>query len=170
MKQLEDDRPRDNIEEQINQIKERKEQKAIKDMQCEMNKEFFEHDRASLQYQDWQKKEQEFELEQNKLRSNLRLQNAQAKAMDIKDDNIVFGSRSQVLIDSCARRQLEECELREPKYFSEVRIGYTWNKYNQMHYTHDKPPPKNVQGYKFKILYPNLVDKIKIPTYSVHKE
>ena len=38
-------------------------------------------------------------------------------------------------------------------------IGYEWNKYNQTHYDTDNPPPKVVQGYKFNILYHDLIDK-----------
>jgi hypothetical protein len=56
---------------------------------------------------------------------------------------------------------------RKPKYFNRVHTGYEWNKYNQTHYDHDNPPPKVVQGYKFNIFYPDLIDKTKAPTYKV---
>lgn len=59
---------------------------------------------------------------------------------------------------------------RKPKYFNRVHTGYEWNKYNQTHYDHDNPPPKIVQGYKFNIFYPDLVDKIKAPLYSLEKD
>lgn len=59
---------------------------------------------------------------------------------------------------------------RKPKYFNRVHTGYEWNKYNQTHYDHDNPPPKIVQGYKFNIFYPDLVDKIKAPTYTIDKD
>lgn len=42
--------------------------------------------------------------------------------------------------------------------------GYEWNKYNQTHYDSDNPPPKVVQGYKFNILYHDLIDKSKVRT------
>lgn len=45
--------------------------------------------------------------------------------------------------------------------------SYEWNKYNQTHYDHDNPPPKVVQGYKFNVFYPDLIDKSKAPTYKV---
>jgi len=51
-----------------------------------------------------------------------------------------------------------------------VHTGYEWNKYNQTHYDHDNPPPKIVQGYKFNIFYPDLVDKSKAPTCSIEKD
>ncbi|KAF6161189.1 hypothetical protein GIB67_007830 [Kingdonia uniflora] len=59
---------------------------------------------------------------------------------------------------------------RKPKYFNRVHTGYEWNKYNQNHYDHDNPPPKFVQGYKFNIFYPDLVDKAKCPEYTLEKD
>lgn len=59
---------------------------------------------------------------------------------------------------------------RKPKYFNRVQMGYEWNKYNQTHYDHDNPPPKVVQGYKFNIFYPDLIDKVKAPTYKIIRE
>jgi hypothetical protein len=46
-----------------------------------------------------------------------------------------------------------------------VKTGFDWNKYNQTHFDHDNPPPKMVQGYKFNIFYPDLIDKTKTPKY-----
>ena len=54
---------------------------------------------------------------------------------------------------------------RKPRYFNRVKTGYDWNKYNQTHYDHDNPPPKTVQGYKFNIFYPDLLDRTKAPTF-----
>ena len=54
---------------------------------------------------------------------------------------------------------------RKPRYFNRVKTGYDWNKYNQTHYDHDNPPPKTVQGYKFNIFYPDLIDKSVTPKY-----
>lgn len=54
---------------------------------------------------------------------------------------------------------------RKPRYFNRVKTGYDWNKYNQTHYDHDNPPPKTVQGYKFNIFYPDLIDPTKTPQY-----
>lgn len=59
---------------------------------------------------------------------------------------------------------------RKPRYFNRVQMGYEWNKYNQTHYDHDNPPPKVVQGYKFNIFYPDLIDKAKAPTYKIIRE
>ncbi|KAG0150577.1 hypothetical protein CROQUDRAFT_87758 [Cronartium quercuum f. sp. fusiforme G11] len=58
---------------------------------------------------------------------------------------------------------------RKPRYFNKVHTGYEWNKYNQTHYDTDNPPPKVVQGYKFNIFYPDLIDKSRAPTYKIIK-
>lgn len=54
---------------------------------------------------------------------------------------------------------------RKPRYFNRVKTGYDWNKYNQTHYDHDNPPPKIVQGYKFNVFYPDLIDPTKTPQF-----
>lgn len=59
---------------------------------------------------------------------------------------------------------------RKPRFFNRVKTGYEWNKYNQTHYDHDNPPPKRVQGYKFNVFYPDLIDKTKAPIYYLEKD
>lgn len=59
----------------------------------------------------------------------------------------------------------EKYRPRKPRYFNRVKTGYDWNKYNQTHYDHDNPPPKIVQGYKFNIFYPDLIDPTKTPQF-----
>ncbi|XP_013403092.1 cactin [Lingula anatina] len=56
---------------------------------------------------------------------------------------------------------------RKPRFFNRVHTGFEWNKYNQTHYDMDNPPPKIVQGYKFNIFYPDLIDKTKTPQFSL---
>ena len=63
----------------------------------------------------------------------------------------------------------EKYKPRKPKYFNRVHTGYEWNKYNQTHYDQDNPPPKVVQGYKFNIFYPDLMDKEAAPEYVLSK-
>ena len=58
---------------------------------------------------------------------------------------------------------------RKPRYFNRVKTGYDWNAYNKTHYDHDNPPPKIVQGYKFNVFYPDLIDKTKTPQYFLEK-
>ncbi|NXA56681.1 CATIN protein, partial [Nothocercus julius] len=54
---------------------------------------------------------------------------------------------------------------RKPRFFNRVHTGFEWNKYNQTHYDFDNPPPKIVQGYKFNIFYPDLINKRSTPEY-----
>jgi len=58
---------------------------------------------------------------------------------------------------------------RKPKFFNRIHTGFEWNKYNQTHYDHDNPPPRTVQGYKFNIFFPDLIDKSKAPQYFLEK-
>ena len=58
---------------------------------------------------------------------------------------------------------------RKPRFYNRVKTGYEWNKYNQSHYDEDNPPPKTVQGYKFNIFYPDLIDKQRAPTFRIEK-
>ena len=61
-------------------------------------------------------------------------------------------------------------QVRKPKYFNRVHTGFEWSKYNQTHYDYDNPPPKVVQGYKFNIFYPDLVEKSQTPVYKIEKD
>ncbi|KAK0422122.1 hypothetical protein QR680_007379 [Steinernema hermaphroditum] len=56
---------------------------------------------------------------------------------------------------------------RKPRYFNRVHTGFDWNKYNQTHYDIDNPPPKIVQGYRFNIFYPDLLDNMDTPSFTV---
>lgn len=56
---------------------------------------------------------------------------------------------------------------RKPRFFNKVHTGYDWNQYNKKHYDTDNPPPKTVQGYKFNIFYPDLIDRAKAPQYDL---
>ncbi|KAJ4899068.1 Cactin [Raphanus sativus] len=99
------------------------------------------------------------------------------KAMGaMEEGDAVFGSNAELNLDysdEVYRWHYYKYRPRKPKYFNRVHTGYEWNKYNQTHYDHDNPPPKFVQGYKFNIFYPDLVDdddKIKPPIYTIEKD
>ncbi|XP_028789932.1 cactin [Neltuma alba] len=93
------------------------------------------------------------------------------KAMGaMEEGDALFGSGAEVNLDSQVYWWHDKYRPRKPKYFNRVHTGYEWNKYNQTHYDHDNPPPKIVQGYKFNIFYPDLVDKTKAPTYTIEKD
>ncbi|XP_024022982.1 cactin [Morus notabilis] len=100
--------------------------------------------------------------------------NFETKAMKamgtMEEGDAVFGSGAEVNLDSQVYWWHDKYRPRKPKYFNRVHTGYEWNKYNQTHYDHDNPPPKIVQGYKFNIFYPDLVDKTKAPNFTIEKD
>ncbi|ENN71807.1 cactin [Dendroctonus ponderosae] len=94
-------------------------------------------------------------------KEELLLQKEACKGMD--DDEAQF-SVEQAL-DSQMYLWSDKYRPRKPRYFNRVHTGFEWNKYNQTHYDMDNPPPKIVQGYKFNIFYPDLIDKSCTPEY-----
>jgi len=83
------------------------------------------------------------------------------------DSEEYMHSRDEIALPGATYWWQDKFRPRKPRYFNRVRTGYDWNKYNQTHYDHDNPPPKTVQGYKFNIFYPDLIDKLKTPQYFV---
>ena len=90
-------------------------------------------------------------------------------ARGVDDDEEVFAGEEEVSTAS-KPQWANKYRPRKPRYFNRVQMGYEWNKYNQTHYDHDNPPPKVVQGYKFNVFYPDLIDKTKAPTYRIERE
>lgn len=88
-------------------------------------------------------------------------------ARGVGENEEVFASEEQ--LDS-RPQWANKHRPRKPRYFNRVQMGYEWNKYNQTHYDHDNPPPKVVQGYKFNVFYPDLIEKTKAPTYKIERE
>ncbi|KAK9323296.1 cactus-binding C-terminus of cactin protein-domain-containing protein [Lipomyces orientalis] len=86
-------------------------------------------------------------------------------ARDTNDNEEIFNDEE----DLDAAVAVKE-KLKKPKYFNRVQMGFDWNKYNQTHYNQDNPPPKVVQGYKFNIFYPELIDSARAPTYKIVRE
>ena len=86
-----------------------------------------------------------------------------ARAMGVQEE--VFNE--DVHLTQQAYRWQDKYRPRKPRYFNRVHTGYEWNKYNQTHYDAEHPPPKIVQGYKFNIFYPDLIDPSHAPTYRV---
>lgn len=108
------------------------------------------------------------EREQNEARAEQELE-ASAMPKNVTSD---FGNSEEELciadevdLGGPSYRWQDKFRPRKPRYFNRVKTGYDWNKYNQTHYDHDNPPPKTVQGYKFNIFYPDLIDKTKTPKY-----
>ncbi len=90
-------------------------------------------------------------------------------ARGVGEDEEIFAAEEAVP-SSVAPQWAGKYRPRKPRYFNRVQMGYEWNKYNQTHYDHDNPPPKVVQGYKFNIFYPDLIDKSKAPTFRIIRE
>jgi hypothetical protein len=89
-------------------------------------------------------------------------------ARGVSDNEEIFTGEEEV--STAKPAWADKYRPRKPRYFNRVQMGYEWNKYNQTHYDHDNPPPKVVQGYKFNIFYPDLIDKSKAPTYRIERE
>ncbi|KAI3837836.1 hypothetical protein MKX03_029183 [Papaver bracteatum] len=88
----------------------------------------------------------------------------------IEEGQAILGPESEVInLDSGVYWWDDKYHPRKPKYFNRVHTGYEWNKYNRTHYDHDNPPPKMVQGYKFDIFYPDLLDNSKAPVFTIEK-
>ncbi|KAK6496931.1 hypothetical protein TWF481_001912 [Arthrobotrys musiformis] len=90
-------------------------------------------------------------------------------ARGVGDNEEIFATEEEVQTASKSS-WASKYRPRKPRYFNRVQMGYEWNKYNQTHYDHDNPPPKVVQGYKFNIFYPDLIDKTRAPTYRIERE
>ncbi|PWW72209.1 hypothetical protein C7212DRAFT_303292 [Tuber magnatum] len=91
-------------------------------------------------------------------------------ARGVGDNEEIFTGEEEVTTTGPKPAWASKYRPRKPRYFNRVQMGYEWNKYNQTHYDHDNPPPRVVQGYKFNIFYPDLIDKTKAPTYRIERE
>jgi hypothetical protein len=80
-------------------------------------------------------------------------------------DEAIFSVESA--IDKPVYLWSDKYRPRKPRYFNRVHTGFEWNKYNQTHYDMDNPPPKIVQGYKFNIFFPDLINKNSTPQYTI---
>ncbi|KAF2469135.1 uncharacterized protein BDR25DRAFT_304646 [Lindgomyces ingoldianus] len=90
-------------------------------------------------------------------------------AKGVNEDEEIFTGEEE-LASTATPQWADKYRPRKPRYFNRVQMGYEWNKYNQTHYDHDNPPPKVVQGYKFNIFYPDLINTSKAPTYRIERE
>lgn len=88
------------------------------------------------------------------------------KAMDVAEEAF----NEDVSLAAQAFQWQDKYRARKPRYFNRVQTGYEWNRYNQIHYDAAHPPPKLIQGYKFHIFYPDLLDPMQAPTYRVQPD
>jgi len=99
---------------------------------------------------------------------NERLIAVAARSMGQEEGDGAFGG--EVDIRSQVYWWHEKYKPRKPKYFNRIHTGFDWTKYNRAHYDIDNPPPKMVQGYKFNIFFPDLIDPSTAPKYSLEKD
>ncbi|XP_046752841.1 cactin [Diprion similis] len=98
---------------------------------------------------------------------------AEEQAMHREARKNMGADEAQFSVESSLEAQIylwsDKYRPRKPRYFNRVHTGFEWNKYNQTHYDMDNPPPKIVQGYKFNIFYPDLIDKNTTPEYFLKR-
>lgn len=99
-------------------------------------------------------------------RADEMVQREALKAMDVAEEAF----NEDVSLAAQAFQWQDKYRARKPRYFNRVQSGYEWNRYNQTHYDAANPPPKMVQGYKFNIFYPDLLDPMQAPTYRVQPD
>ena len=73
---------------EIEKVKKRREKRAIEKAQHEEEMAMLARERARAEYQDWEKKEEEFHFEQSKVRSESRLREGRAKPIDVLSKNL----------------------------------------------------------------------------------
>jgi hypothetical protein len=62
---------------------------------------------------------------------------------------------------------LQNPEIKIPDYFCKYRAVYEWNRYNQVHYSSDNPPPRKIVRYEFYIRYPGLSSSQTVPKWRL---
>ncbi|XP_028099925.1 cactin-like isoform X1 [Camellia sinensis] len=68
---------------EIEKVKKRREERAIEKAQHEEEMALLARERARAEFQDWEKKEEEFHFDQSKVRSEIRLREGRTKPIDI---------------------------------------------------------------------------------------
>lgn len=114
-------------------------------------------------------KQQQLLQQQNAFSSSSSSGNRGGVEGELEDDENNMAASDEVQLTHQNYSWQDKYRPRKPRYFNRVKTGYDWNKYNQTHYDVDNPPPLTVQGYKFSIFYPDLVDVTKTPRYFMEK-
>lgn len=96
----------------------------------------------------------------------MRLELAKKSSLNLDEND--FGEL--VNIKPVLQDWMKKYKPRKPKFYNRIKTGYEWTRYNQTHYDHVNPPPKVVQGYKFNIFYPYLIDKSKAPQFYLQPD
>mmetsp|Transcript_24607 Transcript_24607/g.61753 ORF Transcript_24607/g.61753 Transcript_24607/m.61753 type:complete len:599 (-) Transcript_24607:276-2072(-) len=130
---------------------------------AEQDRHEIEKKRREIMERETKKKEEE-EAEQEKI--------SMEEVMYVRELQVGMGEfdeqfSQEVALEGKTYTWNDRFRPRKPRYFNRVHTGYEWNKYNQTHFDHDNPPPKVVQGYKFNIFYPDLIEKHKTPQFFI---
>lgn len=88
-----------------------------------------------------------------------------ADDVDLEDSEMKMIASDEIALPTSTYLWEDKYRPRKPRYFNRVKTGWDRNKYNLTHYDSDNPPPKVIQGYKFTIFYPDLIDKTQAPKY-----
>ncbi|KAG6515222.1 cactin-like [Zingiber officinale] len=112
------------------------------------------------------------EEQMNAKKSRTPQENMKLRAMGaaLDEGEALFGAGSEVTLHSQMKLWHDKYRTQKPEYLNLIRTGFVWNKYNRTHYDRDNPPPKMVQGYKFNVFFPDLIDKSKVPQYTFEKD
>ena len=88
----------------------------------------------------------------------------------MEEDESVFNSTVTLSADQQVQLWHDKFRPRKPRFFNRIHAGFAWSKYNRAHYDPENPPPKVVQGYKFNVFYPDLIDKTQVPSFFLEKD
>ena len=88
----------------------------------------------------------------------------------LEEDESVFNSTVALSADQQVQLWHDKFRPRKPRFFNRIHAGFAWSKFNKAHYDPENPPPKVVQGYKFNVFYPDLIDKTQVPSFFVEKD
>ncbi|XP_955139.1 uncharacterized protein TA04630 [Theileria annulata] len=107
--------------------------------------------------------------------SNIRDKVKEKESSSIKDREVYEKfvqytklEEGEELFDEVVKLTDENTDLKAPMYYNRVKKGFEWTKYNLAHYDQDNPPPKQIQGYRFNIFFPQL--KGKVPKWKLQKD
>ena len=106
-----------------------------------------------------------FSLEGNDYDKVAQAMYKQEKDRPMGDDEEPFNEPVQTAFDESIDPTEQKYMLKKPLFFNRVKVGYEWNRYHQTHSDPDNPPPKVVQGYKFNVFYPHLIDRSRTPQF-----
>jgi hypothetical protein len=93
---------------------------------------------------------------------------SELKRAPLGEGEEVFESRGEDFEQSRPQQGfVGSSKLRKPVFYNTVHYGVVWTKYAQAHYGEKTPPPRQVFGFKFNIVYSDLINPAVAPKYKV---